>query len=52
MRKYAINIIGLAIDVVRFEVTTAASGDVKPQALVFFLSLGKSRIFVDAVCWG
>ena len=43
---------GLAIDVVRFEVTTLASGDVKRQGLVFFLSLVKSHIFVDVVCWG
>ena len=38
--------------VMRFEVTTAAPGDVKRQTLVFFLGLWKGRIFVDAVCWG
>jgi hypothetical protein len=36
----------------RLEVTTAASGDVKRQALVFFLSLDKSLIIVDVVCMG
>ena len=47
-----INIIGQAMFVMRFEVTTAASGDVKRQTLMFFLGLWKGRIFVDAVCWG
>jgi hypothetical protein len=38
----------------RLEVTTAASGDVKRQALVFFLtlSLDKSLSIVDVVCMG
>ena len=40
-----INIIGLAMYVMRFEVTTPASGDVKRQTLVFFLGLWKGRIF-------
>ena len=33
--------IGLVMYVLRFEVTTAASGDVGHQALMFFLGLGK-----------
>ena len=35
----------------RGEVTTAASGDVNRQALVFVLSLVKWPPFVEEVCW-